>query len=794
MIAASVQAQKSFTTIGSILLTRHLPDLYAALLQLAYGPSPSTAASSTPSTTVPTNPSQILLTTKQSCMESLMLLLGTSPLHPVPVWLRSICGRFLSRILLKPKGVATVLEFTVADVEQVQLDQLEKVSKLVLAVPKQMPSVESYYAVIAPQLVTLLEESVQNPNARVSIRQVVTFILGRMITQHPTLSKSMIVDPIVAPFVDTWNKQDTMAETQDQQALSESELELLLRTLHQIMVGGEPSGQVIQAFLDNAVLALYYLYDYTVKSKSGLREMVLDILKTYFRIVGSNEAVNNLKRIVLSKRDLSGSRLAYFAPGSSGGVEMRVRDYPKPLGGNELPLDPAVLVNFISQANNQGLCGDFFVFLLSEYSGLQTLAGDTDPRLMLLILHLITGMQDTLGPEILSKPAQIVGFASNVIHGYVENIERLKDKQKAKSSKAKQQKVDITNIVSTEDVEQETPDDEQVQEDFESLITAISLLRAVIHENDELDTKVNQLLESTIEPLKKLESYQIEELQAPVQELLLAITSLISAQRMARSKRSDGLDASKEKYREAMKALQDELLPVRAHGMAMLRDMVLARDPLVSSGEGLDNVLDIFIRLVQDEDSYIYLNAIKGLSALTDTHGNAIIKKLGAIYSNDTQTLDNRLRIGEALLQTVQRAGDALSIYVKNLVKPLETVLNRPQVDVHLRVSALSILSTACQTCPAAMTGMLHALVDWILNILEIEKAPEIRRAATVVIISLFRGMASETLYSFPSEYLKRTYRTLRYIEDTDPDDLTRHQARTALADLDVITRREIFK
>lgn len=121
-------------------------------------------------------------------------------------------------------------------------------------------------------------------------------------------------------------------------------------------------------------------------------------------------------------------------------------------------------------------------------------------------------------------------------------------------------------------------------------------------ENDELDTKVNQLLESTIEPLKKLESYQIEELQAPVQELLLAITSLVSAQRMARSKRSDGLDASKEKYREAMKALQDELLPVRAHGMAMLRDMVLARDPLVSSGEGLDNVLDIFIRLVQDED------------------------------------------------------------------------------------------------------------------------------------------------------------------------------------------------
>ena len=51
------------------------------------------------------------------CMESLMLLLGTSPLHPVPIWLRSICGRFLSKILLRPNGVATVIEFTVGDVE-----------------------------------------------------------------------------------------------------------------------------------------------------------------------------------------------------------------------------------------------------------------------------------------------------------------------------------------------------------------------------------------------------------------------------------------------------------------------------------------------------------------------------------------------------------------------------------------------------------------------------------------------------------------------------------------------------
>lgn len=119
----------------------------------------------------------------------------------------------------------------------------------------------------------------------------------------------------------------------------------------------------------------------------------------------------------------------------------------------------------------------------------------------------------------------------------------------------------------------------------------------------------------------------------------------------------------------------------------------------------------------------------------------------------------------------------------------------------------------ACQTCPVALTKQLGMLTGWVLNILEFEKEPEIRRgmalllfervlfahyvfvpAATVLILSLFRGLASNTLYEFPVENLRRAYRALRYIEDTDADELTRYQARVALSDLDMIMRDEIFK
>ncbi|KAI8332001.1 hypothetical protein BD560DRAFT_52153 [Blakeslea trispora] len=803
-------------------MNRHLPDLYAALLELAYVPNSqlkkdaittshrSASAIITPGHLLGTQTTQQIGLKREErdkcarmfvwlfdrsdlsrALESLMSLLGTSDLHPVPNWLRTICGRFLSRTLLKPKGVSIVLEFTIGHVEQLQLKQLESMAKLILSVPQQMTSVESYYAIIAPQLLELLEkESLSTPTC-----QAVTFIIGRIISKHTDLAKTYIVDPIVGPLLALWNRQECDTKSSDAfdtLALSEEKLSALLYMLHRVMIGGEPSPDIVQTFLSSSIACLYHLYEFTVQSKTSLKETVLDLLTTYFRITTTSDAIRELKHVLLDPVDLHGLRVAYFAPGPSGGVVLRLRKALKPLAGNELPVNANVLVEFMQKSEDVNLCGDFFVFLLNEYSSLQV--RKPDPRLVLLILHLIMGMLDTLGPTILAKPTQILSFANNIVQ---DHVDRLNGHGSKPSTAKKNGFPDISNIVSQEDLEAlEDAEQFSAEDDIESLILAINLLRAVMHENDELSDQAVQLLQASIDPLKQLEKHPFELVQESVHEVLLAITSHLSAQAMSNMKgsRDHSLEASKEKYRQAMKSLQDDLLPIRAHGMGMLKEMALAKDPLVSSGDGLSQLLDIFIRLVQDEDSYIYLNAVKGLSAMTDAYGNDIIRKLGAIYSDDQQKLDNRLRIGEALLQTIQRCGDALGKYVHTLIPPLETVLAKRQEDSHLRVSALSILSMACQTCPVALSAQMNELIDWVLNILEIEKTAEVRRAATVLILSLFRGLSSQTLYEYPAESLRRTYRALRYIEETDSDELARYQARVALSDLDAIMRGELFK
>lgn len=75
--------------------------------------------------------------------------------------------------------------------------------------------------------------------------------------------------------------------------------------------------------------------------------------------------------------------------------------------------------------------------------------------------------------------------------------------------------------------------------------------------------------------------------------------------------------------------------------------------------------MDVYLQSILDKDSYIYLNAVKGLAAMADALGKEIFRTLVREYS-DTKDfsgdrLDRALRIGEALGTIIQRAGKAFS-------------------------------------------------------------------------------------------------------------------------------------
>lgn len=134
---------------------------------------------------------------------------------------------------------------------------------------------------------------------------------------------------------------------------------------------------------------------------------------------------------------------------------------------------------------------------------------------------------------------------------------------------------------------------------------------------------------------------------------------------------------SRETYQKALHLLQDPLLPVRAHGLSLLRQLIATASDHAAAAENYSDptlapaILDIFLQSVQEEDSYIFLNAVQGLGVMVENSGRDVFLGLLRIYTGDTNDtkdlsrteLDLRLRIGEAISEVLRRTGPSLNSY-----------------------------------------------------------------------------------------------------------------------------------
>ena len=210
---------------------------------------------------------------------------------------------------------------------------------------------------------------------------------------------------------------------------------------------------------------------------------------------------------------------------------------------------------------------------------------------------------------------------------------------------------------------------------------------------------------SYLEPLANSDS---DALRPRAREARLVLTARIASNTPTKaSKPTDEEEKPQEKYQRALKLLQDPLLPVRAHGLLLLRELVspakrisgrsqekpgnlhsgAKHGAVMSVAQGaqvappcvdqtlVPSILSIFLQSIQDEDSYIFLNSVQGLAAMVDGFGKEVLRGLISEYAkgpsgtnNSSETmpvreLDMRIRVGEALGQVIRRCGSALGNY-----------------------------------------------------------------------------------------------------------------------------------
>lgn len=191
------------------------------------------------------------------------------------------------------------------------------------------------------------------------------------------------------------------------------------------------------------------------------------------------------------------------------------------------------------------------------------------------------------------------------------------------------------------------------------------------------DPHVSRLTDS----LKALSFHPSQNLRQVAREaslVLIAKQASASSSTHERSSQSTPEEIGRKMYQEALVMLQDPLLPVRAQGLATLRRLVewSARGGGRANEASVDKalipaILDIFVNSVQDEDSFIFLNAVQGLVVMAQEYGRDVFKRLVVIYGTERHTigvmtrqeLDVKLRVGEALAEVVGKMGEAMSGY-----------------------------------------------------------------------------------------------------------------------------------
>ncbi|KAF3490839.1 uncharacterized protein GIQ15_00356 [Arthroderma uncinatum] len=203
-------------------------------------------------------------------------------------------------------------------------------------------------------------------------------------------------------------------------------------------------------------------------------------------------------------------------------------------------------------------------------------------------------------------------------------------------------------------------------ESSESLVAALSLLSTILTSPDfELTEEISPLLEKIKSKLDHLLLSAPPTLKQSATTACMLLEFTISGSLPPHTKHIPKTShiSDIEAHRHALNNLNSPLPPVQAEGLSLLSQLVMKSSPILDIPATLTTLLSLILKnSANSNDEFVYLNVIKLIGTLASKHPRTVISTLAERYrdNNEEATLDERLRIGEALLRTVQELGDAL--------------------------------------------------------------------------------------------------------------------------------------
>ncbi|XP_067651346.1 transport and Golgi organization protein 6 homolog isoform X2 [Haliotis asinina] len=379
-----------------------------------------------------------------------------------PPWLRQVCGRLMTDILMRPKGLLHVLQgmlppgpapsgASVAD--SVDWQRSQAIALVIAHCPMQTASVEEYYKHISPQIRGLLHHS--DPKVTQRFLRVIVTLIKEMTSQHPSLGQQHVLDPLVSPLQQCLDSHGTSLTSKIQVVACDKTLTRCIEDIYKVYVVSTETRDCLWPLLRRYMAVLFQLYCSSREGVSHLRSSCEDILITFLK---QTEPDISLDFLWLLATGVHGSRVKdisqcpsqlVFQAGDSGGLcAVLVRsDDSCEEDGICVETRVRCLVELVKHLQDSSVTGDFFIKLLKELTMMvSSQAGDGESvsvtslepekellmlelqdaqevelfNRRLIVLNLLASLCEELGPSCLRKTQHILAFVRATLERGVE--------------------------------------------------------------------------------------------------------------------------------------------------------------------------------------------------------------------------------------------------------------------------------------------------------------------------------------------------------------------------------------
>nr|CDS28793.1 HEAT and Armadillo domain containing protein [Hymenolepis microstoma] len=245
---------------------------------------------------------------------------------------------------------------------------------------------------------------------------------------------------------------------------------------------------------------------------------------------------------------------------------------------------------------------------------------------------------------------------------------------------------------------------------------------------------------------------------------------------------------------EIFKLLSDPFIPVKGHALIELSRLLECKDSCIIGFE--DKIYDILVEYMNHDDSYIYLNAIRGLSAIGNAFTDRLLPFFLHQFLNKSANVEFRLKIGEAIVRVLRELGEIAPKYRDPVVAGLITASKDD--SEFIRAASLSNLAEICQLLGKSIQSVIYEVYNVMEHCLKHDSSALVRKSAAYLAGGLFRSGPAisrrDQLVRLPGEIVRDTHRLLRDRLIIERDELVLEQLEAAMFEVDACARETAFR